>query len=514
MGGGLSLGLGLSLKGAASSFNPSQLPDLIGWWDAGTVTTASGDVLAAPSYRPGPTLKTYTVARRPALTAGRIVFDAANTERLPTVGVLDVATSTTLPDGASGSTAGKGFTNTGIAKAGDGTWRFGNYGKPSEATSGATTFATSVVKTSAAFAFTSEVTGASLGATQNLTVAGFQGIAFAGDGTLWGAMPESNTVYHWTDGGGVLGTQTFTGCNGLGYDLANGQVVVCAAGTNPTVVWKDPVSWASIKQRVLTDTSIDGIYVSADGATLWGSGGFNGTAGRLIKLDVATSNFVNYTLIGCPAVESFDITGTTVTMNTDNFYHAQGASPTNRVLTYDLGADTPLPYVTLGNKIIMGGVFKAAAVPGTTSCFMSIGEPLTATQAGLGIFFGSTGDLRIIADVKVASFTDGIATEHLRIYVVDLVALTVDCWIDGVAQAQKTLTGATFNTLPALPVIMGACVEASIYTRHVAASMANFMIGLSGSVADRLQIEGKLAWDATHDGSLLPAGHPYKDHAP
>lgn len=42
------------------------------------------------------------------------------------------------------------------------------------------------------------------------------------------------------------------------------------------------------------------------------------------------------------------------------------------------------------------------------------------------------------------------------------------------------------------------------------------LVVLNGSptVTNRQYVEGKLAWSATGDGSLLPTGHPYKSAQP
>ena len=208
---------------------------MLGWWNANNVSLYSTNtVQQATSYGAGPPLSADNNAIRPTLVSGRINFVAASTQDITTRKDGSAGnffpnpqlSAVTLPDGASGSTAGIGFTCTGIALANDGTWWLGNYGKPAAPWTGVN-FAASLVHLSADFkTFLGQITFASLGITQNTTVTGPQGVAFdTSDNTLWMACPEIGNIYHVSTAGALLSTLAYSGVNGLAYDPVADQLV-------------------------------------------------------------------------------------------------------------------------------------------------------------------------------------------------------------------------------------------------------------------------------------------------
>jgi len=79
-------------------------------------------------------------------------------------------------------------------------------------------------------------------------------------------------------------------------------------------------------------------------------------------------------------------------------------------------------------------------------------------------------------------------------------------WLNGVAVGSPITMGVV-GSAPVLGISRAVAPDASVIFGDYAGLT---VLNNSPTVANRQYVEGKLAWNATGDGTLLPAGHPYK----
>jgi hypothetical protein len=500
---------------------------LAGWYDQARLSLASTKVAEAYGYAGSPSLLQGTDALRPTFSTDKLVFNNTTSTFMAMQGArafsatLAQASALTLPDGASGSAPGKGYTCTGAARdPRDNTLWGGNYGKPSEATAPSATFASSVVQlTPDGHDFIREITLAYLGITQNTTVGGVQATVWdPTDNTLWAAVPELDRVYHIdvSGSGTLLGSIPFTGANGLAIDLGTNELIVCPAGSNPNASWISKSTGAVSKARGLTGTAVDHLYYDNTRAWLLYSAGNNGADGTVSILDVGQSYIrATYTLTGANAIEGFLLNGDELLVFNDGKYHDQ-PQQLNQLLRYVLNPAPPA-ITALGSRILLFGIARIPAALTGTHCLMSMGEPLSTTKPGIGLFFpaNNTSALRLFTDNVFVDFATTTTTRFMYVIDVDLAAKTAACWINGISLgAPAAMSAVARTTLPALPLVVGANIESNILARYTNSEVTAIGVATGNyAVAHRQEVEGVVDWDAILT-ALLPANHPYKTRRP
>jgi hypothetical protein len=511
-----------------SNWKPHRLnPKLVGWYDQGRVSLAATKVAEAYGYASSPSLLQGTDAVRPTFSTDKLVFNNTSSTFMAMQGArafsatLAQSSALTLPDGAAGSQAGKGFTCTGVTRdPRDNTIWGGNYGKPSEATAPGTTFAASIVQLSPdGTTFLREITFASLGITQNTSAGGPQGVQWdPTDNTIWVAVPELDKIYHIDPAGSgtLLGSLNFTGANGLAIDLGTNELIVCPAGSNPNASWISKSTGAVSKARGLTGGTIDHLAYDNVRAWLWYTAGNNGVDGTVSALDVGQSYVrATYTLTGANAIEGMLLNGDELIIFNDGKYHGQ-VQDLNQILRYLLNPAPPA-ITALGSRILLFGIARIPAALTGTHCLMSLGEPLSTAKPGIGLFFpaNSSTTLRLFTDNVSADFAVTTTNRFMYVIDVDLVAKTAACWINGVSLgAPAALSAVARTSLPALPLVVGANIESNILARYTNSEVT--ALGLATgeyAVAHRQDVEGISSWDAVLT-ALLPAGHPNKNRHP
>lgn len=244
----------------------------------------------------------------------------------PAASTLALGTAVTLPDGASGSQSGKGFTCTGLAlDPQDGTWWVGNHGK---ATPASPSYASSIVHLSADFStFLGEITMASLG----LTPGSVQGVAYdTSDNTLWAINKQATTNVINVSKAGALNSSFNLGAtpNGLGYDATLDQLPILTDTTNVTTWYTtagaaqtSPLPIAGIGDQLYVNTASDMLLRSVDATNgqvyqySYG-GGLGYTTAPLLRSI--------YTLTGATSIEGAVRNGNTFYVCDDAYYHGTG----------------------------------------------------------------------------------------------------------------------------------------------------------------------------------------------
>jgi len=86
----------------------------------------------------------------------------------------------------------------------------------------------------------------------------------------------------------------------------------------------------------------------------------------------------------------------------------------------------------------------------------------------------------------------------------------IQLWANGVAVGSPITMGVV-GSAPMIGISRAVAPDASLIFGDYAGAV---VLSNSPTTANRQYVEGKLAWNATGDGSLLPAGHPYKSAHP
>lgn len=503
------------------------------WIDPTIASTITGSPVAIITY---PVADGFTQSKsfqrstssspadRPAITAGRLVFDGSNDCLDASAGYTYIGATT--PADPFYCEPGKGPTTCGLARVADGTWWLGHYGKKSQATAAGETFDGSIIHYSANFlTILQEIRF------QNLALpgVGIQGVTLdytAGvpTGYVWCADPANGKLYKIDPAGPtVLTTLTFAGVNGVAYDTINDRLWVCLPNSI-TLTCINKTTGATITSfvhRDLTDAALDMLFF--DGAygtvgALYTTGRDNGSAGRIIKYDLASFTPIkSWSISEVRAMEGgLHVTGTTLDTCDDEWYHAQAANVNRVVATM---ADTSSP--VYGTKLVIAGVCKIAATPGATVSLCHGGDSIG--RSGVGIFFTTTlNQFRVIyrntptAQATIDFLNPGANTTEFLYYVlVDTVANTVALWINGVSVAPSAGSPDVkiIGIIPSLVWTLAASYEGAtaIATRFSATTQGGFIVSIDS--AHQAEIEGYLAWQ-TSNSTLLPSGHLYKAAAP
>lgn len=241
---------------------------------------------------------------------------------------LTVGTKQAVPD-IPGGEAGKGFTCTGLCQDPDSTdiW-VGNFGNSRGGAGGSTT-PISIVRLSAdGSALVSQATAAQASG-------GLQGVAFVTAAPLRclayvdGANPKIYFVNR--DGSVPQGPMTLSFVpNALAWDDARQALWVGDAVSGD--VWLMSLGGLLLGYADFNwGGPLDHICVDPTRGTagyLWTTSGANGSPGTLIAWDIAKDQIVNrFLLDSAQAVEGLIVSGTSLKIVTDGYYHSSGSAP-------------------------------------------------------------------------------------------------------------------------------------------------------------------------------------------
>jgi len=431
-------------------------------------------------------------ARRPDLTANRAVFTLANADYLQTPSTeMQPVSKATLPDGAVSSVAGKGWTNTGLAKLADGTFWNGNAGSTDAVE-------LSLVRHSNAFPPTilDEITYTELGLTFPSGQASVQGVCLDPDGsTLWFADPlkGGGRVYHIDPAGpSILATLNIANASGLAYDTVQNQLIVAPSGDNPTAAWYSRAGVATGQTRAITEIEVDHLFFTP--GFLWISAGANGEAGRIIKIDLVTGTEVEaYRCTGAQAVEGFVIDGDDVYINSDGYRHASG-SLLNEFIKVKKA--TVPAYGALGSKFVIAATIKLTSSPASATTILAIGDETTGVR--LSTVASSTTGIRLFVGATFATWTGltALTTEARYVFVVDPAANTATLYRNGVLVSTVAFNSAPVVTnVAAAPMTLGSGVLAGAVNRPFNGSLGKVaaLKGTTAIVADFAALDAWLA---------------------
>lgn len=523
------------LLSGSGFWNPSRLAfsDIVAAWSANGAISSGGAVSSAAAWGPISLTNQEGSSLQPTLSGGRIVFDNTRSTFL-SANRLPRSTSTTLPNGGTGSTSGKGFTCTGIVlDTTDGTWWAGNYGIPAVANVGSVNFAASIIHLSADFStILSQITLGSLGITQDTTHTGPQGVTIdTSNNTIWFACPEVNILYNVSKTGTLINSLANVitavggfGVNGLTYDPGADQLVVMLSGNSPqNLSWINKTTGAVIKTVAVTSGLLgsDHLFIDPnDPGYIYADAGLDATStfSTVLKVKVSDGSIAAHlSLVNCDAIEGIYLSNGTLYVMNDAFFHD---AELNQVLTYTVPAQSNL-YPSIGNRYQIFGTASIPASLGTSHCLICLGNFTLGGLPGAGLYFpaSSTSALRFLtgAPGTVTAFDTSVTTTTPFLFFFDIntSAQGMNVYINGLLVSSVSIASASSPTLGNVPICVGAAIDegqTTSLTRFSNVSVGN--IGVCNFRQDsRELIEGWCAWDAGLQ-SLLPSQHQYKSKAP
>jgi Ca2+-binding RTX toxin-like protein len=250
-----------------------------------------------------------------------------------TAGAASFVSSTEVPDGR-GAAAGTGFTNTGLARAPDGTWWLANHG---QANSTDSSYTPSLVHLSADLSTKLGEIPLGDGARS------LQGLAY---NTKTNQLLVASLSEHTVRVVNLNGTTAATlavgdqiSPNALAYDPTSDAVIVGHSpnSLNPTVVdWRSLSTGAVLKSLTLAANPDHGFLDPNQGVqgTFYYTYGDSGRPGKVVVVDVASGiELGRYELPQADAIEGIYVSGGTMWVNNDAYYH-NGADPVNAVLKF------------------------------------------------------------------------------------------------------------------------------------------------------------------------------------
>lgn len=530
MGMSLSLGLGITSlnKGGRGPWTPLRLAGafrLFDPTDALTLTMASTKVAEISEKNGQHSAAQATDAARPTVADGLLVFGSTTSlvqyggrgQNIPVV----LQATQTMPD-ATPAVAGKGFTNTGLSRASYNRYWSGNHGKTSLASP---SFDASAVLLDASLNVVAQIKLSDFALTQGSV----QGVVEAPDGTLWVGVCQIGSPYiaHFQinyDGSGNYVDASHLGSltvgadpNGLAYDTSEDALIYCPQGTNVTATWVDPSDGSTIKTKTLPGTDIDHLFYDQRDGTLWFT---KDQSFVVVRYDIdAAAVIEGYNAAEALSVEGIVVGDNTFYLNDDGYFH-ETAPDLNVLMTFV--ANTK-PRKKLGTKFALYGVAQCPTSLGSTRSLLSVGQPISASIPGVGVFVasGSLTTLRVIANNRTANFTvPSMATAFSYIVRVDLDAGTVELVHNGASLGTQSLTGTASN--PSIDRYFPMIIDG--YENGTSVVSFNGNIGVSGDIVGEMtsdeidKLAGYLAWkyQALIPGlvTALPSDHPYKTVAP
>lgn len=273
--------------------------------------------------------------KQAALYAALLAFAVAVGCESNKTGTLAQISATTLPDGASASTAGKGFTCTGLARDADGTWWVGNHG---DAVQPDGVLAPSIVHLSADFStILAEYEGvADLG----LGAASIQGVTVLPSGNIAFIQLGSPSKYVViTPAGAQVGStiNLDNNDNGLAYDTLRDQVITYNTASG-VVTWRDKTTLAASSRAFTTIGSLfDQLFYDAANDRLlatYGTSAVPGLVGVWEPVAGSVARLVGtYTLTEADAIEGIVLHNGIWYVANDAYYHS-GASDLNQIIQF------------------------------------------------------------------------------------------------------------------------------------------------------------------------------------
>jgi hypothetical protein len=454
--------------------------------------------------------QTVSVSSRPAITAGRLVFDGIN-DYLDGSAGYDLPTYYLPPDSFY-SQAGKGPTCTGLARASDGTWWMGAFGKKSETTAGTETFHPSVIHYEADFSSIIE----EIRTLEDLgigTVNGIQGVTIDPVGSkLW--LSDLARMYCLDMFTLTISPNVAKTAGGLAFNTLTQEVLAWTSST--TVTRCNKATGASGTTFTIRDGNdrdhlfFDPAYGAA--GALYTTCRPNGSAGRVVKYDMASMTPVKaWAFEQARAIEGIVVVGNDMYLCSDEYYHNTG-DQLNRVKKFTLDASSP----DYGNKLTIGWVGNPVVNPGA-AFFTHFSGGDGSFCKGIGLLYNTTADRMLVnlrfdgANALLTFTVPSITTECIGTLEIDTVAHTVSLYINGTLNATINNAAVT-GSIPSMVWTLGAAYE----TSAVAFRFGNVKIGgfmVMPNTDYREEIEGALA-HRTGNTAKLPAGHPYKTLPP
>jgi hypothetical protein len=351
--------------------------DPVGAW---ALTTATGTIYAEQAT--GASRPTYGV--QPARGVVNTVLHSENMAQwgrtaggvgsAPTVNVLVPNSYQTLPDGATGATAGKGFTCTGLFHE-SGSLYWGNLGQALPADP----------------AGQRQIVQTNLAATEIIATVSIaeqpQGVVALGN-YFYYAQPSLGQIRRIGRDGSdeIVFMADLASVNGLATD---GSALFASVGTNVHKI----TTGGAIAQTYAVGVTVDHLCHDASRNWLWITSGANGTAGVITILHLATGAVLKtYAAVDALAIEGIAIVGDNILVASDGYYHEAEITPTARELnelqTYPL-------YPVVGGQISgkIADYVRFALNGGTTSSdFSQIQQNSAVAGARVGSIYMWTAD--------------------------------------------------------------------------------------------------------------------------
>lgn len=303
--------------------------------------------------------------------------------RAGTVGSVPYWTATktdfwNVPDAAA-SSAGQGFTITGLCFDGTNLWA-SNHGKILEATE---TWTPSIIKMSLTGTLLDELdVKATFPSLESV-----QGIAYdTTDDTLWFVDLDAGTVHHIDlDGEDLDDSFAVSGVNGLCYDSTR-DALWCMTTTHLYRYSKAGALQATVDIQSGTSTDVDHLYYHAADDQIYITDAASGSVGKVRVFDIGTSAFIGF--FNCPdatAIEGIVRIDNQLLISHDGLFHGQALINKNQVQyynvvfgtpavqwssaakpTFDLSSPNGLVFDGSGDALFFGAPFAAASSNGST----------------------------------------------------------------------------------------------------------------------------------------------------
>lgn len=470
------------LSPSAGSSPPDLLVDaaLLAYWRGSDLTDGAISLWDA-SYGSGRVVQA-TGASQPTASSGVVTFDGTDDYLRPSGAVL--LERTRLPDGASGSAAGVGFTCVGLVRNSDGTFWVGNFAQSGTGEVGPS----SVVLMNSTFTTIQReillnqfnANDANISGTTNQDL---QGLAKDASGNLYCAINygAGRGVVVFAPGAGE-GNETYvasyavTDASGLAYDDTRGVLYVSDNITSVKVC--NPTTGAVSTTYDIGDAATGGInpgmnnldHIGFDPSepdliyAFWGGNVVDG--GNVTRYSISRVLLADtWNLPGCHAPEGMAFSGAELWACSDEGFHTgiAGSDEKNSVIRYRM------PWVTSGSQFGVIWRGNLAATPNTNNHVFSIGDGITNSNLGgltllpkatsLVVYLdgpaGGTGD----RDILTWNNTDGGGFDTLTDTIwevwVDVGAGTASLYAANTLITTKSLTNFV-AAFPRLPPGMGA----------------------------------------------------------
>lgn len=274
--------------------------------------------------------------------------DPVITTMFPTTATRALTGGLILPDGASGSMAGMGWTCTGLARLPDGSYLVSNDGR---SVIGSANRPSIVHISTDGTTILHEWTGVALG----LPAVSMQGVAWedvgAGGirGQLWLVMKTvgTATVYSlpifddWSAGTLTMLPTAHADANGIAVDTRRDQILLCINAASASLQWFDKADLAKPLRTYALNYGVDNDHLVYDAATdsVYVTSGANGQNGRVSRIAMDGAGYggpvvVEETVLtGADAIEGLAFAGSMMVIANDAYFH--GGNPAlNRLLFY------------------------------------------------------------------------------------------------------------------------------------------------------------------------------------